>query len=522
MSFREAAFRLVHKQLCQPFLEKLKDPGAAQEACLRKILHRCRNTLYGKDYGFADITSIEEFQQRVPITTIDSMQPYIARCAKGEQNILFPDKILCFIRSSGTTGDPKYFPLGEYRVGEYARERARGGLFYIIHGEHYDLLDGASIFIHSPPKTEEKCGVYDVGVASGAFYAAYSSMTQNQWFLREMGNSTIPTPEVNAIHDWEKKVYLTARLAVAADVRMAAGVTAEVVSLLRKINTEFYDQLLADPELDPQTKAKLRCVSKNRVINLQELWPNFTIFCASSVSVTPFRRIIQNLLGDVEIWDTYNAAEGTGGLQIYPDGGIVPIVDHTFFEFKPTNVEDAKPIPISDVQINTPYQILMTNHGGFYRYKLGDVVTFASLNPPEFGEITRMKAVLNLVGERLREELLLRALDYACQQQGTSFVECALLPEVTTDFTRYQLFVEFTHVPSDLQEFAGDVDSHLRKVSIRFDYSRKSNTLSPILIIPVRPGGFDTLLLEMGKSPGTSKVPRLLTPELSRLIPLLK
>lgn len=149
---------------------------------------------------------------------------------------------------------------------------------------------------------------------------------------------------------------------------------------------------------------------------------------------------------------------------------------------------------------------------------MGDLVTFAALDPPEFGEITRRKTFVNVTGERVREEMLLRALEHACEQQGTSFVDFALLPEVTTDDTRYQLFVEFTQVPDDLEKFTRDVDSHLRSLGEYYEYFRDSGTLSLPIIIPVKPGGFEVLLLEQGKNPGTSKVPRLLTPELSRLI----
>ncbi|MFX1474366.1 MAG: GH3 auxin-responsive promoter family protein [Promethearchaeota archaeon] len=503
-------------------MDKLENPVTAQEACLRKVLKRCKNTAYGKEHGFTDIKSVEEFQHRVPVTSYKQMYPYITRCMKGEQNILFPDKIVYFMATSGTTGSPKYHPLGEYRLRVCTHESVRRAIFYVVHGNHYDLLDGATINLHGSLSTGEKIGPYDVAYVSGALAAAFTSQQQNTGGLGATESSrVIPPYEVRAMSDWDKKIYLTARYAVAADVRITVGISTIIVSLFRKLHTKFYDRLITDPELDNETKAKLRRVSKHGVINLGELWPNFTIFGTSGISITPFRRIIRDLLGDVEIWDVYGATEGTLGAQIYPEGGIVAAVDRTFFEFQP-NGKDTKPIPLSEVKINTPYQILITNNAGFYRYSLGDLVTFASLDPPEFGEITRMKTFVNIVGERVTVEMLLRALDHACEQQDTSFIDFALLPEITKDITRYQLFVEFTQIVDNLEEFAGAVDSHLRSAGMYYNSFRKNSVLSPPRIIPVRPGGFEALLRQLGKDPLLGKVPRLLTPEISRMIPRWK
>jgi hypothetical protein len=517
MGLRDGAFRFAYKRLCQPFLRKLEDLTATQEECLRKILKRCKDTVFGKQHGFADIKTVADYQRIVPVSTYEDMKPYIARCMEGEQNVLFPDKIVGFITSSGTTGAKKYYPLGEYKVRRFVSETARRGLFYIIHGNHFDLFDGATLALHPPPTSGETYGVYDV--IAGVYIAA-RSLRPKGLEGTEIGQSrrVVPPQEVNAMSDWGEKIYLAARYAVAADVRMTVGVTSLMVSLLRNISLHFHDRLLADPELDSETKAKIRRVSKDNVINLRELWPNFTIFGAGGTSVTPYRRIIRELLGDVEIWDVYATVETTVGSQIYPNEGIVPEIDRTFFEFQPDE-EGAEPLTLREVEVETPYRILITNNAGFYRYEIGDLVTFRGLNPPVFGEITRIKTLANIVGERTREEMILRALDSACEKQSTSFTEFALLPEITVEITRYHLYVEFTQVPSDLEEFTSAVDSHLRSLEIYYDYFRKNNALSPPLIIPVEPGGFGMLLRQLGKDPLHSKVPRLLTPDLSRLLP---
>lgn len=49
----------------------------AQEAKLLKILHANRETIYGRQYGFAKIRSVADFQSAVPICAYKTMEPYV-------------------------------------------------------------------------------------------------------------------------------------------------------------------------------------------------------------------------------------------------------------------------------------------------------------------------------------------------------------------------------------------------------------------------------------------------------------
>lgn len=522
MLSREVMVKTFYERFCRPTLKRLEDPAAAQEACLRKILNRCKNTVFGKEHSFSDIKSIEDFQHKVPIATHESMQPFIARCKTGEQNVLFPDKIVYFLVTAGTTGTSKLYPLGEHRVRELYLDGVMGSVFYIVHTENYDVMDGAILTLNAPPSTGQRVGQYDAAYLSGALpnVPLPPQLQMLRAFRAREELRRVPPREVDKVLDWDKKFYLTARYAVATDVRSSIGITSNIVSLLRKISTQYLDRLLADPELDNETKTKLRRLTNDGDVNLQELWPNFQVFVSGGMSLTPYRRIIHDLLGDVDIWEQYGTTEVSVGLQIFDDKGIIPMVDRTFFEFIPSEEEDAVPIPLSDVKLHTPYRILVTSNGGFYRFDIGDLVTFTDLNPPVFGEISRRKALVNVAGERTSEEMILQGLEKACEQHGIGFVDFALLPEVTADVIRYHLFIEFTQTPEDLEEFASVVDTHLRRVNLYYKSQRQNSVLSLPVIISVRPGGFEDLLQQLEKIPGQGKVPRLLTPKLSRMIPL--
>ncbi len=521
---REAIVKTFYERFCRPVLKQLEDPAATQEACLKKILKRCGNTVFGRQYGFSDITSTEEFQRKVPLATYESMQPYIVRCSRGEQNVLFPDKIVKFFVTSGTTGNPKYHPFGEFRAEEFILDSLMASIFYLVHTGNYDIMDGAVLTLTASPKLGQKIGEYDVAFFSGGITGLPLPERLQKLSILRFGMSArrVPPQEVALCNDWAEKFYLTARHAVAADVRSIIGETSKIVSQLRKISSDYYTRLLADPALDEKTKEKIRKASQNDSINLQELWSNFRLVLAGGVSLTPYRRQIQDFLGDVDIWEQYGASEASLGLQIFPDKGIIPMIHRTFFEFIPDDEEDTTPVTIGDVKRNTPYRIIVTNNGGFYRYDLGDLVLFTDLDPPVIGEISRKKALVSLVGERTSEELILRVLERSCEQFNTNFIDFALLPEVTEKIIRYHLFVEFTQLPDDLEEFTNVVDTRLSTASFIYSIKRKQKVMSSLVVVPVQPGGFDTLLLKLGKTLEQGKLPRLLTPELSRLVPTLK
>ena len=78
------------------------------------LLQTAKNTDWGKKYGYADITSPEQYRQRVPVSTYEDLYPEIERTMKGEANVLWPGTITWFAKSSGTTNArSKYIPVSK-------------------------------------------------------------------------------------------------------------------------------------------------------------------------------------------------------------------------------------------------------------------------------------------------------------------------------------------------------------------------------------------------------------------------
>ena len=69
---------------------------------LMKLLRDNKDTEYGKKYDFANIHSIEEYQDKVPLCDYDTLEPYIKRMvADDEENLLCAERPVHYALSSG-------------------------------------------------------------------------------------------------------------------------------------------------------------------------------------------------------------------------------------------------------------------------------------------------------------------------------------------------------------------------------------------------------------------------------------
>ena len=105
-------------------LDKMEENSHAalksNEALLMKLLSDNKDTEYGKKYGFADIHSIKEFQEKVPFSTYDDYAPYIERMVKkGEKGLITVYPVIQYAETSGSIGVQKRIPLTDRAMKVY-------------------------------------------------------------------------------------------------------------------------------------------------------------------------------------------------------------------------------------------------------------------------------------------------------------------------------------------------------------------------------------------------------------------
>ena len=89
----------------------VRDPMRVQRALLERILRENRDTAFGRRYGFGETEGYEMFAQSVPVGDYEALRPYIdAEIERGE-SALTDEAPRQYVRTSGSTGNPKDIPL---------------------------------------------------------------------------------------------------------------------------------------------------------------------------------------------------------------------------------------------------------------------------------------------------------------------------------------------------------------------------------------------------------------------------
>ena len=114
---------------------------------LKKLLYISKNTSYGSKYNFKNIITYSSFAETVPIVSYEDLYPEIKKILNGKQNVLWPEKINWFAKSSGTTNDKsKYIPVSKTSLDEGHYKAGTDLLsIYLNNYSHSNLFDGKAL-----------------------------------------------------------------------------------------------------------------------------------------------------------------------------------------------------------------------------------------------------------------------------------------------------------------------------------------------------------------------------------------
>ena len=105
-----ALWMLSSMSASRRFRRARRSPRRTQEEILATFLRNNAGSDYGRKYDYASITSVEEFQKRVPVVTYEELEPWIRRIIEGEQGVLTSEPVLMLEKTSGSSGPAKYIP----------------------------------------------------------------------------------------------------------------------------------------------------------------------------------------------------------------------------------------------------------------------------------------------------------------------------------------------------------------------------------------------------------------------------
>lgn len=466
-----------------------RHPQKTQELVLSRLIHRARDTAWGKTYGYKDIHSHENFRSQVPISSYEDMHPWIARAFKGEEDILWPGKIESFAKSSGTTNDKsKYIPLSTESIDESHIKAGQDLLcMYFNNKPESKLFAGKSLSIGGSHKFHPDTP----GTISGDLSAL---IVENLPRFYELCRA--PSKATALMDDWEEKLPLMAKEVIDEDVTGMAGVPTWTLVLIHKLL-----------EMRGDTR------------NLLDIWPNLELYLHGGVNFDPYREQFKALIPSDQMTyiNCYNASEGFFAVQseLEADDMLLLLDYGVFFEFVPTDSlheEHPKTYALGEVELGQNYAMIISTNGGLWRYNIGDTICFTSKDPYKIRITGRTKHFINAFGEELMVDNAEQAISKASRLTGAIIDNYTAAPIYFEGNKNggHEWLIEFEKEPSDIQRFTEIMDRRMQELNSDYEAKRKGNMALGFPLLRVMPRGtFHNWMKKRGKLGGQHKVPRL-------------
>jgi hypothetical protein len=461
-----------------------KNPVAYQQATLKRIVSQASQTIYGKEHGFSDIKTYDDFRNQVPVGDYEMLRSYVDQVRDGHNNVLWPGKPLYFAKTSGTTSGTKYIPITKESVPNHMNSARNALLSYVHETGKSRFLDGKLIFLSGSPEIEEKNGIF-IGRLSGIV---------NHHIPAYLRTNQMPSYETNCMEDWEAKVDRIVEETINQDLTLISGIPPWVQM--------YFDKL----------------VKKSGGKPIKDIFPNFNLFVYGGVNFEPYRaKLIETIGKNVDSVETYPASEGFIAYQDSQEdpGLLILLNDGIFFEFiKAEEFFDENPsrISIADVEVGVNYALIINSNAGLWGYSIGDTVKFISRNPYRLIVTGRIKHFISAFGEHVIGEEVEKAMKNTLEKfTETEIVEFTVSPNVTPKegLPLHEWYIEFGKRPSDLSAFKKELNLQLQKLNSYYDDLIAGHVLRELEIISLQKDSFRTYMKSQGKLGGQNKVPRL-------------
>jgi len=466
----------------------IKYPHEVQQDLFMRLVDSAKFTEWGKQYGYEGIQSLDDFKNRVPIQNYESLQPYIDRLMKGEQNILWNSDIKWFAKSSGTTaGKSKFIPVSAEAMEECHYKGAKDLVsIYCNNNPETQIFTGKGLILGG----SHHINTFNTDSFSGDISAI---LMQNLPLWAQF----IRTPDLSIalMDNWEEKIEKMVQVTINENVTNISGVPTWTLVLAKRI---------------------LEVTGKK---NLLEVWPNLELFVHGAVSFSPYREQFRQLIPNPSFHylDTYNASEGFFGIQdqSYAEEMLLMLDYGVFYEFIPMEefgVGNRKTIGLEDVELNKNYALVISTNAGLWRYIIGDTVKFTSLNPYRIKITGRTRLFINAFGEELIIENTDQAIQIACEKTGALIRDYTVAPVYlsVSETGAHEWLIEFEKQPDHSEYFGEVLDNALKSLNSDYEAKRYGNmALRKPIIHFLPPGTFYSWLKSKNKLGGQHKIPRL-------------
>ncbi|MBK8292780.1 MAG: GH3 auxin-responsive promoter family protein [Flammeovirgaceae bacterium] len=473
-------------------------PFELQKKELKELMITASQTEFGKYYSFTNILThfrkghshfYDAFKRTIPIHDYNKIyKDWWHLSLKGAKNVCWPGRIKYFALSSGTSeASSKHIPVTK----EMTKAIQRTSIRQIISLSKYDLpsdvFEAGILMIGGSTHLNRK-GNYFEGDLTGIQAARLPFWFQH--FYK-------PGKKIASTRNWDSKLTEIVHKASEWDIGIVVGVPAWIQILLERI------------------------VEYHKVKHIHEIWPNLLIYVHGGVSMDPYRKGFEKLLGrPIYYIETYLASEGFIAYQALPNRKSMRLVlnNGIFYEFVPFDEKnftaageikpEAETLLIDQVEEGKEYAILLSTCAGAWRYLIGDVIRFVSIEESEIIITGRTKHFLSLCGEHLSVDNMNKAVELVSNELNITIKEFSVagIPHQTLFAHHWFIGTDDTVDANVLKE---RIDFHLKEIND--DYAVERSAALKEIVVDVLPlHKFYDWMESKGKVGGQNKFPRVM------------
>ena len=477
-----------------------KDPLAAQRELLPRLLKTAQHTVFGQQYGFAELSVLpfdscfKQYRQRVPLRTYkqfwdDWFSPCLAETAQGSQLLLqnqtWPGLIPWLCETSGTTAPTKFIPFSSemYRAN---RQAALDMLCCYLAAEPGSRVPEGKILYMAGSTQLKQMGH---GVVAGDM-SAITLSKRPAWL-----NRFVEPHEPLSSAPWDERLAGMARLLLADErIRVISGVPPWILLLLKQV-----EELTGKP--------------------LREALPHLELLIHGGTSMVPYAAEYRRMLpdGGIRFLELLPSSESFMGFQVRGEQHmrLTPFYG-SFFEFVPIEQLDETGVPLADAQsvalhevtVGQRYAIILSTCAGLWRYHIGDTLRFLDTEQFHF-EFTGRDKFLDRFEEKVTQAEVEQAVAELNQQQGGAIREFMVAADIAA---RCHQWVLACHENSALQpELAAELlDQQLCNSNADYQTFRQQGRINPPKVLLVSETEiYDWSRQVRGKLGGQSKIPHI-------------
>ena len=478
--------------------QEYTSPFDLQKKELKELLITANATEFGKYYNFSEVLSgfrrgdkefYKRFKTNVPVHTYNKIYNEWWKLAqKGIKNVCWPGRVKYFALSSGTSeAASKYIPVTK----EMTKAIQKTSVRQILTLSKYDLQPEffeAGILMLGGSTHLNRRGSFFEGDLSGIQAARLPFWFQH--FYK-------PGKRIAKNRIWDAKLDEIAKKAADWNIGIIVGVPAWIQILIEKI------------------------INYHKLKNIHEIWPNLMVYVHGGVSFDPYRKGFEKLLSrPIYYIETYLASEGFIAFQAFPNRRTMRLVlnNGIFYEFVPFEEKnfdhngevkpDAETFMIDEVEEGKEYAILLSTCAGAWRYLIGDVIKFTSLEESEIVITGRTKHFLSLCGEHLSVDNMNKAIELVANDLNITIQEFTVagIPYETLFAHHWFVGTDDNVDPAVLKK---KLDDHLKVLNDDYAVER-SAALKEVFVDVLPLKTFYDWMESKGKVGGQNKFPRVM------------